>query len=240
MTRVGRAVRAVRLACLMIVAGLVLAGCSTPRPALSQSTVDEAPAVSVVDQGWHTSIAVVAPAIAKSPLKPLVEAFPGARYLVFGFGDRVYFTAHEVTPLGTLRAMFPGPGIILVTGLNTTPGQAFGADQTIALPVTADQQVALIKALGQALQTSSAVGPVRLGDGPYPGSAFYATGMGYDLFHDCNRWTLVELRAAGVPVHPEGVIFAHQVMEQVEGVAKSFRGGGSTTLGAIYEEPTFR
>ena len=48
---------------------------------------------------------------------------------------------------------------------------------------------------------------VRLADGPYPGSVFYAGSETYDAFHTCNTWTAPLLHDAGFPVNAR-VLFA--------------------------------
>ncbi len=58
----------------------------------------------------------------------------------------------------------------------------------------------------------------RLADGPYLGSAFYASNETYDGFHTCNTWTALLLRQAGFPMNPH-VLFADQVMRQVHAMA---------------------
>jgi hypothetical protein len=60
--------------------------------------------------------------------------------------------------------------------------------------------------------------PLRLADGPYPGSLFFASDATYDAFHTCNTWTVESLRAAGYPVSTSFVIFASQVMAAARGL----------------------
>ncbi len=60
---------------------------------------------------------------------------------------------------------------------------------------------------------------MRLADGPYAGSVFYAANETYDAFYTCNTWTALVLRQGGLPVDPRGVVFAEQVMQQVTQIA---------------------
>ena len=60
---------------------------------------------------------------------------------------------------------------------------------------------------------------VRLADGPYVGSVFYASRETYDLFYTCNTWTARLLHDAGFPMNTN-VVFADQVMRQVSDVAE--------------------
>ncbi|MHB0887352.1 DUF2459 domain-containing protein [Acidithiobacillus sp.] len=38
----------------------------------------------------------------------------------------------------------------------------------------------------------------------------------YDAFYTCNTWTATALHIAGLPVDPQGVLFARQVMSAIQ------------------------
>jgi Protein of unknown function (DUF2459) len=174
--------------------------------------------VTVIDRGWHTDIALPTEALS-GPVGSVVQEFPGARFLVFGFGDHAYYMSRDETFFGTLAALFPGPGVILVTALRASPADAFGADHVVTLRLSCAELESLSSFLRRALASSADGAMQRLGDGPYPGSMFYASRESYDLFHDCNRWTLAALHSGGLLADPDGVIFAGQVMEQARRIA---------------------
>lgn len=211
-----------RLAAVVALMTAVLGGCAGTPPPVDAVPAAAPPAgaaaVAIVDRGWHTDIALPAAALSR-PIAGVARAFPGARYLVFGFGDRVFYMSREETFGQTVAAMFPGPGVILVTGLRASPAEAFGADHVVTLGVTCAELAAITGYLQRALATPPDGLPQRLDDGPYPGSVFYASSESYDLFHDCNRWTLAALGSGGLPAHPAGVIFAGQVMAQARAIA---------------------
>ena len=175
--------------------------------------------ISIIDRGWHTDVALPADALS-GPLAEFKQTFPGIGFAVFGFGDRDYYMAREETFLGTFSALFPGPGVILVTGLRAPPADAFEGDRVVSLRLSCRE----LRALGEFIARAMAIGPdgslQRLGDGPYPGSLFYASSKTYDAFHDCNSWTIASLRSAGLPADPDGVLFAGQAMTQARSLAK--------------------
>ncbi len=222
---------AVRLLAAAAVAGLVGAcAAEMPRKAdLAQAadpaseTLDDG-TVAVIERGWHTDIALPAAALT-GPVASLRRDFAGASFMVFGFGDRAYLMSHK-TGLGEmLAALFPGPGVMLVTGLKTAPQRAFDPDSVVTLRLTCARRGAVIGAIAQAFEVRGDGSLQRLGDGPYAGSAFYATGKVYDLFHNCNRWTADALARAGLPVATEGVVTANQVMGPVRRFAAARRPG---------------
>jgi hypothetical protein len=174
--------------------------------------------VAVIERGWHTDIGIPAEASSGS-LGAIGQAFPGAGFLVFGFGDRSYYMSHDTTFPGMLAALLPGPGVILVTALRVPPADAFGADHVVTLVLSSAQLEAMTTFIERALEALPDGSMARLGDGPYPGSVFYASTESYDAFHNCNTWTLAVLQSGGLPANPDGVIFAHQVMEQARRIA---------------------
>ena len=197
----------------MGVVGLV-SGCATPPVLPPLGGVG----VTVIDRGWHTDLAIPAAAVS-GPMAVVALDFPGVRFLEFGFGDRAFFMAPDETVMGMMAALFPGPGIILVTALRVPAAEAYGADHAVTLPLSAGQLAGITAFIGRALEASPGDSPHRLGDGPYPGSAFYASSETYDAFHDCNHWTLAALRSGGLPANPDGVLFAGQVMDQARRMA---------------------
>jgi hypothetical protein len=105
--------------------------------------------------------------------------------------------------------------MVLVTALNTSPERAFGTDDTVPLAVTPDGLAALEDFVHHSMTTNKDGTPVHVGAGPYPGSAFYASGITYYGLYTCNTWTAEGLRAAGIPISGDAVVFASQVMDQV-------------------------
>ncbi len=190
----------------------LLAGCAAmPVP-------DGEATVYVVGRGWHTDIGLRLEEIA-GPLRSLEGDFPGARFLVFGFGERVYYMAREAGSADMLAALLPSRSAILMTALRAPPPEAF-ADQTVVTLRLSRAGVARIAAeIWQDLEKAPDGAAVRLGEGPYAGSRFYAASATYDLFYTCNTWTARILHDSGVPVSPAGVVFASQVMQPVAWIA---------------------
>jgi uncharacterized protein (TIGR02117 family) len=208
-----------------VVLGLIMAGvagCSTA-PRLEPEPVALARGggtyVVVVDHGWHTDIVLPAEDLS-GPVVAVLHAFPGAHFLVFGFGDREYYMSREESVVQTVRAMFPGPGVILVTALKGSPADAFGTERVVMVRISCDEFADIGEFVARSLAMGADDRPQPLAEGPYPGSEFYASDEIYDLFHNCNRWTAEALQESGLAVNPAGVIFAGQVMGQVKSLAK--------------------
>jgi len=192
-------------------------GCGTvpappPRP--------QAATAFVIDRGWHTDIGIGVDDM-HGPLTTFEHTFPGVRYLVFGFGDRAYLLARHRMLLDMVGALFPGPGAILVTALRAPPADAFGAEHVVGLQLSRAQLDRLTAFIWDDLRKDTRGLPLVIADGPYPGSIFYASSATYDLSYTCNTWTADALHVAGLPISPDEVVFASQLMHRVRSVAQS-------------------
>ncbi len=195
---------------LAAAACLLLCACTGPAP----PPAGNAATVIVVDRGWHTDISLPADKL-DARFDALRARFPGAQEFTFGFGERVYVQKRDRTALDALRALLPSEGMVLVTALATSPAAAFGKDDAIPLAVSAAGFAGVENFVRAAMADDAAGAPVFVGDGPYPGSAFYASTLTYWGLRTCNTWTAQALQAGGVPVTSAAVLFADQVTGQV-------------------------
>jgi len=141
--------------------------------------------------------------------------FPGSRYLVFGFGDRHYLLYKG--KLSMIRALWPGPGLVLVTGLRATPEEAFGADAVIGLAVSRSQLEDVQQFVWRTLtRRAGRVTPLQAG--PYEGSLYYESTQRYSALHTCNTWAAEALKSAGLQVRSTVVEFAGELWSQVKRV----------------------
>ncbi|HEY7577289.1 MAG TPA: DUF2459 domain-containing protein, partial [Acetobacteraceae bacterium] len=171
----------------------------------------------VVARGWHTDLGFPVDEVG-GRLASLEQGFPGARYLVFGFGERAYYMGRNEGSGEMLAALLPSKSAILMTALTASPTEAFPDHQVVVLRLPQRDLARMTDRLWDDLEKAPDDSAVRLADGPYAGSVFYASNETYDAFHTCNTWTALLLRDAGFPVSP-GVLFAGQVMSQVRTVA---------------------
>ncbi|MFD2063988.1 DUF2459 domain-containing protein [Paraburkholderia solisilvae] len=200
---------------------LLSAGCATtpiPSPAPFADARPPVATLSVVRREWHTDVCMhredAAPAVGA-----LAAGFDGARYLCFGFGERRFVFERDHGVFAAVGALFPSHAALLMTVLRAPPQDAFGASSVIDLRIGKKGLAGLNAFLQSSVQTGDAGTPVKLGDGPYEGSVFFAATFTYDAFHTCNIWTARALRAAGLPVSDS--LFADGVMRDAAGIAAS-------------------
>jgi len=192
-----------------------LAGCSGASPVEPYTgTASRTQLLYLISGGWHTELGLPAEAIS-GPLAALKSEFPSARYLVFGWGARDYYMARNPGMADMLRALAPGPAVMLIIPLKMPPETFFGASNALSVPVSRDGIEHLSAFLWSFLSADDEAAPHRIGAGPYPESAFYASTGTYNLSHTCNTWTAEALRVAGLPVSTAGVVFANQVLDQL-------------------------
>ncbi|HUZ71633.1 MAG TPA: DUF2459 domain-containing protein [Stellaceae bacterium] len=192
----------------------VLVGCGTRPIHPIAAAAPGQPVVYALAGGWHTEIALPRAEITGllAALSPEVGA---ARYVVFGWGARAYYMATDPGLADVLRAMVPGPAVMLVIPLAGSPAAFAGAANAVAMKLPPDGAERLSRYLWDALAKDANAAPRRIGAGPYPGSAFYAANGSYNLARTCNTWTADALAAAGLGVSTTGVVFASQVMDQL-------------------------
>lgn len=211
-----------RRQCIGLLAAL-LAGCGALGPTLTQPPAhdppDAAATIYLVRSTWHIDIGFATDELA-APLRTLGDRFPGARYLLFGFGDRRYLESRHRDTTNLLAALWPGAGLILMTALSASPAAAYGPADVIAIPISAAQARA-----AQAWVWSSLVRRQEVvqsdGTGPYEGSLYLRATADYSAMHTCNTWAAQALQAAGLPVRSAGVIFAGQLWRQARPLAPS-------------------
>ena len=215
--------RRIPAACLVC---WLLSGCA-PTPAAPQvpDSAARTGLVYVVAGGWHTEIGLPADLIG-GPLAALKPSFPDARYLLFGWGARDYYMAADPGIGDLLRAMAPGPAVILVFPLEVSPEAFAGAANVFALRLSPEGRRRISQFVWSDLAKDAAGAPRAVGAGPYPGSVFYASVGTYDLGRTCNTWTAEALAAAGLPVSAAGVVFASQLLDQLRPLATAPAPGG--------------
>ncbi len=201
----------------------ILTGCAEEpvAPYRGQAATDRT--VYVVAASWHTEIGLAGEDIG-GPLGVLKGRFPEAHYLVFGWGAEDYYMTPHPDLSDLLRAVIPGPAVMLVIPLDSPPAEAFGGDTRVyAIPAARAGLARLSEFLWRYL-SKQPDGTLRAaGSGLYPGSVFYAAEGTYDIAHTCNTFTAEGLRAAGLPVDPSGVVKVEQVTDQLDGIGRRER-----------------
>jgi hypothetical protein len=202
----------------LLLAVSALAACSTSPQVRPIAAGGPGVAIYVVKRSWHIDIGFDA-AVLRPPLASLRAALPNARYLLFGFGDKHYLLTRGRSFDRLLGAVWPGEGLVLLTGIEATPQEAFGAGEVMLLTVSMTQALELQKFVWNTLATENGVA-TALAPGPYAGSFYYGSVERYSGLHTCNTWAAEALQSAGLPVHSFGVAFSGQLWRQVRRIKR--------------------
>ena len=172
---------------------------------------------------WHIDVGFAARDLGPS-LAFIARRFPQAKYLFFGFGDRHYLLSRGKGTSTLAGALFPGPGLILVTSVENSPAQAFGDAHVLEFALSVPRAAAAQRFVRGALATGDASVAEALADipsaaeGPYEGSAYYNAVGRYSALHTCNTWAAEALKSAGFKVRTHLVVFAGQTWRQASKV----------------------
>lgn len=202
---------------LLLCVGLV-GGCTSPAPPPGATVPTGNASIIVVASGWHSDIGLPTDELG-APLADLERDFPGARFLVFGFGERAYLMARDGGSGEMLGALLPSESAIRVTALRAPPAEVFGTENTATLHLSRQGVDRISALIWQGMEKQADGTARRLAGGPNNGSVLYAGTGTYSALDTCNSWTARLLHAAGLPVDPSGVLFTGQVMDQVRQIA---------------------
>ncbi|MBS0411619.1 MAG: DUF2459 domain-containing protein [Proteobacteria bacterium] len=189
--------------------GLVLAALATARPGdarLWPAPAGGAQSIYLVDNGFHTDLALPAQALAGHLAGRAAAAVSNRPWVMVGYGDRRFFIEQGMSPRRAadgLRSLFwPGNASALrLDGLASSPDRVY-ADGVRRIAVSPAGLAAIAAHIDASLARDGAGAPIRLAAPPQPDTGFFAATQPFSLVHLCNHWTAELLNAAGLPTTP--------------------------------------
>lgn len=188
----------------LLLALLIASACSTQPHVLEHSRVEVTGPreVFVVREGLHTGIVVPAGTI-QSRLPQLGSRFADSPFLEFGWGDKKYYEAEEVTSGLTLRAVFlPTDSVMRVVAIPERPDIHFADMEMEVLCLDQQQYSLLIGFIEHSFYRDGEGNIVDSKDGFEGDSQFFRAEGTYFMFNTCNNWTAKGLRSAGLAISP--------------------------------------
>lgn len=165
----------------------------------------DAQAVWLIDNGFHTDLAIPRAAIVAhgGPLAEAAEATSADPWIMIGWGDAKFYisTVPVRDRLGdVVRAALGGrPTTVHLEGVPQRPDLAFRGNVGRILLSSAGL-AAMLARVDRSFALKGRA-PVRL-PARGPNEAFFASVESFDLSHMCNHWTAGLLAAAGIPTTP--------------------------------------
>ena len=220
---------------ILLISLFIVSACST-KPHVVKQTEIIAPApneIYITRHGWHTGFVIPASTI-QSLLPQLRDRFPDTPYMEFGWGDKSYYQAEEVTSGLTMRAIFwPTDSVMHAVAVPEKPEIYFADDEAEALCLDNKQYSLLIGFIEHSFYKDSDGTIVKLKDGSYGDSQFYKGEGDYFLMNTCNTWTAKGLKSAGLSISPAFKVTAGSIMGYLAKHNKALAGNSCGAANAI-------
>ena len=186
-------------------------------PGLSLKAGEDGVAVYLLDNGFHTDMAVTRAALSETPgpLSDAVATLDAGEWILVGWGDAKFYV--DQSPISSrlpdgARAFFaPGNASVLMLRPETLPPeQAFlpdGQRRLLLSPAAFQAMRARIEASLDLSRGAPYVAATRPGD-PV---RFFASREPFSILHLCNHWAGEVLAAAGLPIRPVQTVFSSEI-----------------------------
>ncbi len=178
-----------------------------PPPAGPGGSASKAVTVYLVDNGFHTDLAVPASALAGRLSGRAAAAVTGGRpWVMVGYGDQRFYIQQGMSfarALDGLRSLFApnNPAVLRFDGLAAAPDRIWH-DGVTPIRLTPQGLAAMTAAIDASLTPGVGGAPVAVPGATDPASGFFAARQPFSLIHLCNHWTADMLHAAGLPQTP--------------------------------------
>jgi len=169
----------------------------------------------VVNHGWHTGLVLPAKEI-QARLPGLKKRFRNTPFIEFGWGDKGFYQANEITTGLTFRAMFWSSGsVIHAVAVPDDVFQFFPNSDVQKICLSDAGASSLIDFIANSFSRNALGQIVEQKNGIYGDSQFY-DGVGvYHLLNTCNKWTAKGLSSAGFDISTALKLTAGSVMNYV-------------------------
>lgn len=205
---------------LILLPLILISGCSS-QPYVVDLAVDAPLAghneIYVVNHGWHTGLILPAKEM-QLRLPGLKKRFGNTPFVEFGWGDKGFYQANEITTGLTFRAMFWSSGAVIhAVAVPADVFKSFPQSEVQKLCLSDAAAAALIDFIANSFAQTQQGEIIELKNGIYGDSQFYDGVGNYHLLNTCNKWTAKGLRSAGLDISPALKLTASSVMKYVQG-----------------------
>ena len=181
--------------------------------------------IYVASHGWHTGLIVPAKLI-QSRIPELKTRFKDSPYIEFGWGDKGFYQAKEITSGLTLKAIFwPTEAVVHAVAVPKNPHLYFTTSRIEKLCLNRNEYSTLIRFIQSSFFKDKNNKIVKLKSGIYGDSQFYQAVGDYYLMNTCNKWTAKALKSAGMDISTTFKLTASSVMDFIAQTNKSLKSG---------------
>lgn len=184
-------------------------------PAHESSRAVRSYPVYVVNHGWHAGLIIPASHL-NQVIPELRERFGTAAYYEVGWGDREFYQAQDTTIDLGLQALFRSKGsVVHVVAIPRSPAREFNRLEVISTCLTKQEMSSVSEFVANSFSRGYRESLVRLKQGLYGNSQFYAGKGRYSLLNTCNTWIATGLQSAGMDLSPSITLTSGSVMRAV-------------------------
>lgn len=186
---------------------LTLATAEGGDPALYPARSGQGVTIYLVDNGWHSDIAVPTAAIEArgDALAAAARQASAAPWMLIGWGDARFYEASSSAlsrvPDGLAALAGGRPTVVHLEGAFAAPDRTWRRGVR-AITLSRAGLVALLARADRSLALGADGAPIMAAIHREPDEAFFTSGERFSLIHLCNHWTAELLHAAGLPVTP--------------------------------------
>ncbi len=208
--------------CFKIFLIILLAACSEKpyvvkhieKPVITDKTL-----IYVVSHGWHTGF-IIPSKIIQQQIPELKIRFGNVPYIEFGWGDKGFYQAQEITTGLTLKAMFwPTDTVIHAVAVPNQVNKFFQHSKIEKLCLNGDEYSLLVKFIVDSFYRNTKGNVLELKYGIYGNSQFYKAVGHYYLFNTCNKWIAKGLKSSRMDIWPAFKLTANSIMNSIKELA---------------------
>lgn len=182
----------------------------------SELDVADATTIYIANHGWHTGFIIPAADI-QAQLPELQRRFADAPFLEFGWGDKGFYQAKEITSGLTLRAiLWSTESVVHAVAVSQRPDIYFAGSDVKTLCLNKKQYSGLIRFIENSFYKNEKNMIVTQKEGIYGDSQFYTGEGDYYMMNTCNKWTAKGLKSAGLDIWPAFKLTATSIMDYLE------------------------
>lgn len=215
---------------------LLISGCST-KPHIvksSELTISSPIEVTIISHGWHTGFVLPSDTITRQ-IPQLKDRFGNAPFIEFGWGDKDFYQAKEITLGLTLRAiLWPTESAVHAVAVPEAVEIYFSNSDYKKVCLQDRHYAKLISFIENSFYKDSNGDIVPLNRGIYGDSQFYKGEGDYFFMNTCNTWTAKGLNSANMDISTTFNVTADSIMNYLSEVNYSLTSssGGCNTKNA--------
>ena len=204
-----------------------MAACASAPPVVEKA--DSGPeegeiVIFVTGHGWHTGIVVPADAI-QLRFPALRSRLGDTPYMEFGWGDRAFYQAGEITAgLAVKAVLWPTESVMHVAAVPADVQAYFPRSEIHPLCLPPSRYAALLDFIAGSFRRDAKGALQPLAKGLYGRSHFFEATGSYTLFNTCNTWTAKGLKSAGFDIVTAFKATASSVMAYLRRMDPAARG----------------